>query len=75
MTGSRARAEEVRLRYLYRRLVVAGALQLPPDAAAALVGPDCAYRLYRWWSLPGKSAPSAPPVAVAPAASRSPRGR
>ncbi len=74
MTGSRTRAEEVRLRYLYRRLVVTGALQLPPDAAAALVGPDCAYQLYRRWSLPVKPGPpgSSPGVAATPP--RGPQG-
>ncbi len=49
MSGFHTRAEEVRLRYLYRRLVVTGALRLPPEAAVALVGPDCAYQLYRRW--------------------------
>lgn len=40
-------AEEVRLRYLYRRLILRGRLRLPPEAARPLVGPDCAYHLYR----------------------------
>ncbi|WP_461395799.1 hypothetical protein [Deferrisoma sp.] len=43
----RPEAEETRLRYLYRALVVRGKLRLPPEAARALVGPDCAYHLYR----------------------------
>ncbi len=60
-TFDNPRAEEVRLRYLYRRLVLRGRLHLPREAAAALVGPDCAYHLYR--SLPavgGRPSPSQP---------------
>ncbi|NOY44121.1 MAG: hypothetical protein GXP50_01510 [Deltaproteobacteria bacterium] len=41
-------AEEVRLRYLYRSLILRGRLRLPPEAARPLVGPDCAYHLYRY---------------------------
>ncbi len=41
------RAEAVRIRYLYRTLILKGRLRLPPEAARALVGPDCAYHLYR----------------------------
>lgn len=55
------RAEEVRLRHLYRSLVLRGRLRLPREAAAALVGPDCAYHLYR--SVPaagGRPSPSQP---------------
>lgn len=39
-------AEEVRLRHLYRSLIVRGRLRLPREAAVPLVGPDCAYHLY-----------------------------
>jgi hypothetical protein len=39
-------AEETRLRYLYRDLVLRGAIRLPLEGARALVGPDCAYHLY-----------------------------
>ncbi len=39
-------AEEVRLRHLYRSLIVHGRLRLPREAAVPLVGPDCAYHLY-----------------------------
>ena len=38
--------EELRLRYLYRRLVLSGKVPLPLAAAKMLVGPDCAYHLY-----------------------------
>ncbi|MDW7711132.1 MAG: hypothetical protein SCH98_11715 [Deferrisomatales bacterium] len=41
------RAEEARLRHLYRTLVLRGRLRLPAEAARPLVGPDCAYHLYR----------------------------
>ncbi len=41
------RAEELRIRYLYRDLILRGRLRLPPQAAVPLVGPDCAYHLYR----------------------------
>jgi len=39
-------AEEVRLRYLYRRLVLNGGSRLTLESARGLVGPDCAYHLY-----------------------------
>jgi|GEM_PF-1444270 hypothetical protein len=38
--------EEIRLRYLYRRIVLSGKVRLPLEAARRLVGPDCAYHLY-----------------------------
>jgi hypothetical protein len=40
------KAEEIRIRYLYRTLILRGQLQLPLQAAIPLVGPDCAYHLY-----------------------------
>lgn len=40
------RAEEARLRHLYRNLILRGCLRLPREAALPLVGPDCAYHLY-----------------------------
>ena len=48
MTMASPRAEEVRLRYLYRSLILRGRLRLPLEAARPLVGPDCAYHLYRY---------------------------
>ncbi len=41
------RAEEARLRYLYRSLILRGQIRLPREAALPLVGPDCAYHLYQ----------------------------
>jgi hypothetical protein len=38
--------EEIRRKYLYRRLVMTGKAKLGFDAARRLVGPDCAYHLY-----------------------------
>jgi hypothetical protein len=40
------RSEEIRLRYLYRRLIVDGKAKISFEAARRLVGPDCAYHLY-----------------------------
>ncbi len=54
------RAEELRVRYLYRDLILRGRLRLPPEAAVPLVGPDCAYHLYR---LSGKRGPKVSPGA------------
>ena len=38
--------EEIRLRYLYRSVVLRGRVRLPLEAAKRLVGPDCAFHLY-----------------------------
>jgi hypothetical protein len=43
------RAEEMRLRALYRRLAIGGGKgfeRLPLSALKGFVGPDCAYHLY-----------------------------
>lgn len=43
------KAEEIRLRALYRRLAMRGGRsfsRLPLSALKGLVGPDCAYHLY-----------------------------
>lgn len=40
------RAEEIRRRYHYRRLILTGKAELPIKTAAKLIGPDCAYHLY-----------------------------
>ncbi len=39
-------SEEIRLRYLYRKLIVTGKARVSLEAGRALVGPDCAYHLY-----------------------------
>ena len=40
------RAEELRRKYKYRKLIVTRRMDLPLGAARKLVGPDCAYHLY-----------------------------
>ncbi|KJR40199.1 hypothetical protein MCHI_003903 [Candidatus Magnetoovum chiemensis] len=40
------KAQDMRLKYLYRRLIISGKVKIPYKAAARLVGPDCAYHLY-----------------------------
>lgn len=40
------KAEQIRKKYLYRRLLVKGRVRLPHRSAARLIGPDCAYHLY-----------------------------
>jgi hypothetical protein len=39
-------SEEIRLRYLYRKMIVMGKAKVSFEAARRLVGPDCAYHLY-----------------------------
>ncbi len=39
-------AEEIRLRYLYRAMILRGKIKLSLESAKALVGPDCAFHLY-----------------------------
>jgi len=46
-TFARGKAEEIRLRTLYRMFVIRGGGGVAPDAVRGLVGPDCAYHLYR----------------------------
>jgi hypothetical protein len=43
----RDEAEITRLRYKYRNLIMRGRIFLPPRDAAKLIGPDCAFHLYR----------------------------
>jgi hypothetical protein len=38
--------EEIRLRYLYRSLILQGKARISLDSARRLVGPDCAFHLY-----------------------------
>lgn len=40
------KAERLRLKYKYRKLILTGRLDLPHEEAARLIGPDCAYHLY-----------------------------
>jgi hypothetical protein len=40
------RAEEIRIRYLYRHLILRGKVKVSFETARRLVGPDCAYHLY-----------------------------
>ena len=40
------KAEEIRIRYLYRDLVLRKQVRLPLEAAVKIIGPDCAYHLY-----------------------------
>lgn len=41
-----SKAEEIRIRYLYRNLILRGKIRLSLEASRKLVGPDCAYHLY-----------------------------
>jgi hypothetical protein len=47
-------SEEIRLRYLYRKMIVTGKAKLSLESARALVGPDCAYHLYGVMNLKRK---------------------
>lgn len=40
------KSDEIRLRYLYRNLILSGKVKLSLESARRLVGPDCAYHLY-----------------------------
>ncbi len=42
-----AQAQILRKKYHYRSLVLSGRAPLPREGAVRLVGPDCAYHLYR----------------------------
>jgi hypothetical protein len=48
------RAEELRRKYKYRKLIVTGRMDLPLRAAKKLVGPDCAYHLYGGFGKKGQ---------------------
>lgn len=41
-----ATAEEIRIRYRYRDLVLKGKIRISIESAKRIVGPDCAYHLY-----------------------------
>ncbi|MBF0539738.1 MAG: hypothetical protein HQL03_15965 [Nitrospirae bacterium] len=40
------KGRQIRLKYLYRKMIISGKSRLPYAAAVKLVGPDCAYHLY-----------------------------
>jgi len=46
MTAMGNTPDEIRLRYLYRSIILRGKARLPLEAARKLVGPDCAFHLY-----------------------------
>ena len=39
-------SEEIRLRYLYRDLILRGKARVSVESARNLIGPDCAFHLY-----------------------------
>jgi hypothetical protein len=39
-------SEEIRLRYLYRDLILKGKADVSFESARKLIGPDCAFHLY-----------------------------
>lgn len=39
-------AEEMRIRYLYRDMIIRGQIRVPFQTAVNIIGPDCAYHLY-----------------------------
>ena len=41
-------AEDIRLRELYRRLILEGKIRLRYKSLMGLIGPDCAYHLYKF---------------------------
>jgi hypothetical protein len=56
------RAEILRKRYRYRRLILTRRIGLSPASAARLIGPDCAYHLYRYHDGRRPSADGAVPA-------------
>jgi hypothetical protein len=42
----RQKTEEIRLKYLYRNLIIRGKVRVSWESARRLVGPDCAFHLY-----------------------------
>lgn len=53
-------AEEIRRRYQYRQLLLRSRIRLPRQALLGLIGPDCAYHLYRWEESGRKDDPGEP---------------
>lgn len=40
------KAEVLRIKNLYRRLLLEGSIRIPVDVARRLIGPDCVFHLY-----------------------------
>ena len=59
MASMGALPDEIRLRYLYRSIIMRGRVRLPLAAAQKLVGPDCAYHLYGLEKEPSVALPEA----------------
>jgi hypothetical protein len=51
------RTEEIRIRYLYRHLILQGKVRVSLESARRLVGPDCAYHLYSVIDLKKRKTP------------------
>ena len=47
-------AEGIRIRYLYRRMILNGEIKISHGTAKRMVGPDCAYHLYGRHTPAGK---------------------
>jgi len=41
------KAEIIRLKELYRSLILSGKVKIPHESLKKLIGPDCAYHLYK----------------------------
>jgi hypothetical protein len=42
------KSEIIRLKGLYRKFVLDGKVELPYESLKGLIGPDCAYHLYKY---------------------------
>ena len=54
----KAEAERIRIRYLYRRMILSGEIEVHRHTAKRLIGPDCAYHLYGRLTEPKDQRPS-----------------
>jgi len=52
------KAEQIRIRYLYRRMILNGEIKVHRHTARKLIGPDCAYHLYGRLTEPKDQHPS-----------------
>jgi hypothetical protein len=50
-------AEEIRLKYFYRQLILRGKVIISWESARKLVGPDCAFHLYSIMDFKKKISP------------------